>query len=269
VNTAVVTGGGRGMGRETARRLAQRGYQVLITDLDEAAAREAAEDVGGGAWAMAQDVVDADSHRAAAEAASERGPLKVWVNNAGILRTEKTWDHPDDDVRLIVDINVLGVIYGCRAAFDVMRADPHGCHIINMGSMSSFGPVPGLAVYGATKHAVLGFSESFAGDLRLSEIPIAVHVVCPDTVDTKMMRDLANNPEYALGFSGSHIYTAEEIADEIVRLLDTDRIILAMPRRRMWLARSTHLFPRAGLRLAKRIRDVGVKRQEIFNAANR
>ena len=218
---------------------------------------------------MAQDVRDPDSHRAAASAASERGPLKVWVNNAGVLRTEKTWDHPDDDVRLIVEINLLGVIFGCRAALEAMHGDARGGHIINMGSMSSFGPVPGLAVYGATKHGVLAFTESLQGDLRLAEIPITVHVVCPDTVDTKMMRDLANNPEYALGFSGSHIYTADEIADEIVKLLDGDRIILAMPRSRMWLARSAHLFPRAGLRIAKRIRDVGVKRQGKFNAAGR
>jgi len=61
VNTAVVTGAGRGMGRETARALAGRGYQVLVTDLNDAAARETAELIGNGAWAMQQDVRDAAS----------------------------------------------------------------------------------------------------------------------------------------------------------------------------------------------------------------
>jgi len=264
--TAVVTGAGRGMGRETARRLAARGYQVLVTDLNEESARETAQQIGGGAWAMAQDARDAASHRAVAEAALERGPLKVWVNNAGILRTEKAWDHPDDDVRLIVEANLLGVMWGARAAVDAMRADPADAHIINMASMAAFGPVPGLAVYGATKHGVLGFTESLAGDLRLADLPITVHAVCPDLVDTGMMREHADNPEYALGFSGYKIYTPEEIADQIVELLDGDRMILAIPRNRMVLARLTGLFPRAGLPVAKFIRAAGEKKRQKLNA---
>jgi NAD(P)-dependent dehydrogenase (short-subunit alcohol dehydrogenase family) len=267
VKTAVVTGAGRGMGRETARRLAARGYQVLVTDVNEASARETAEQIGGGAWARAQDVADPESHREAARAASERGRLEVWVNNAGVLRTEKAWDHPDADVRLIVEANLLGVMWGSRAAVEAMRDDPEGTHIVNMASMASFGPVPGLAVYGATKHGVLAFTESLQGDLRLSGIPIRLHAVCPDLVDTGMMREHAGNPEYALGFSGNKVYTPEEISDEIVKLLDSDRMILAIPRNRMWLARTTHLFPRAGLPLAKFIRALGERKRQKLTSA--
>ena len=146
MNTAVVTGAARGMGRETARRLAARGYQVLVTDLNEAGARETAELIRNRAWAMAQDVRDPESHRAVARSAAEKGPLKVWVNNAGVLKTEKVWSHSDDDVRLIVEVNLLATIWGARAALEAMRADPGGAHIINMASMASFGPVPGLGV---------------------------------------------------------------------------------------------------------------------------
>jgi NAD(P)-dependent dehydrogenase (short-subunit alcohol dehydrogenase family) len=255
------------MGRETARRLAARGYAVLVTDLNEAAAQETAEQIGGDAWAMAQDVRDPDSHRVAAKAAAERGPLKVWVNNAGILKTEKTWDHPDADVRLMVEANLLGVLWGARAAVEAMRGDPDGAHIINMASMAAFGPVPGLAVYGATKHGVLGFTESLQGDLRIAGLPIRVHAVCPDLVDTGMMREHADNPEYALGFSGAKIYTPEEIADEIVKLLDGDRIVLAIPRNRMWLARTAGTFPRTGLRIAKAVRAVGERKRKKFTAS--
>jgi NAD(P)-dependent dehydrogenase (short-subunit alcohol dehydrogenase family) len=261
-----VTGAGRGMGRETARRLAARGYQVLVTDLNESAAQETAELIGPGAWAMAQDVRDPDSHRAVASAAAERGPLKVWVNNAGILKTEKVWDHPDADVRLMVEANLMGVIWGARAAVEAMRADPAGAHIINMASMASFGPVPGLGVYGATKHGVLGFTESLQGDLLIAGLPIRVHAVCPDLVDTGMMREHAANPEYALGFSGTKIYTPEQISERIVELLDSDRIILAMPRNRMVQARITGIFPRAGLRIARAFLSVGGRKQKKFNA---
>jgi NAD(P)-dependent dehydrogenase (short-subunit alcohol dehydrogenase family) len=253
------------MGRETARRLAERGYAVLVTDLNEASARETAEQIGGGAWAMAQDVRDPDSHRQAAEAASERGSLKVWVNNAGILKTEKIWTHSDDDVRMTVEVNLLATMWGVRAALEVMRGDPDDCHIINMASMAAFGPVPGLGVYAATKHGVLGLTESLQGDLTLAALPIRAHAVCPDLVDTGMMREHAHNPEYALGFSGTKIYTPEEISHEIVKLLDTDKIILAIPRNRMVVARLAGAFPRAGLRTAKAFLSVGQKKQSKFN----
>src|SRR3954468_18508867 len=266
VNTAVVTGAGRGMGRETARRLAQRGYQVLVTDLNEASANETAELIGNGAWASAQDVRDPESHRRVAAAASARGPLKVWVNNAGILKTEKVWDHSDDDVRLMVEVNLLATMWGARAALEAMRADPAGCHVINMASMASFGPVPGLGVYAATKHGVVGLTESLQGDLTLAGLPIRVHAVCPDLVDTGMMREHAGNPEYALGFSGTRIYTPEEIADEIVKLLDSDKIVLSIPRNRMAVARMAGLFPRTGLRLTRAFRGVGARKQKKFNA---
>src|SRR3954449_5899411 len=254
------------MGRETARRLAARGFNVLVTDLNEAGAQETAEQIAGGAWAMAQDVRDADSHRAVAAAASERGPLKVWVNNAGVLKTEKVWDHSDADVKLMIEVNLLATLWGARAALDEMRTDPAGAHIINMASMASFGPVPGLGVYAATKHAVLGLTESLQGDLATAKSPIRVHAVCPDLVDTGMMREHAGNPEYALGFSGTKIYTPEEIADEIVKLLDSDKIVLSIPRNRMAVARMAGAFPRTGLRVAQAFLSVGQRKQKKFNA---
>jgi NAD(P)-dependent dehydrogenase (short-subunit alcohol dehydrogenase family) len=266
VNSAVVTGGGRGIGRETARRLAARGYQVLVTDVNETGAQETADQIGHGAWALAQDVRDPDSHRAVATAAAERGPLKVWVNNAGVLKTEKIWDHSDADVRLMVEVNLLATLWGARAALQVMRADPQDAHIVNMASMAAFGPVPGLGVYAATKHGVLGLTESLQGDLLLAGSSVRVHAVCPDLVDTGMMREHADNPEYALGFSGTKVYTPDEIADEIVRLLDSDRIVLSVPRNRMVVARMTGLFPRIGLRAASAFRGIGERKQKKFNA---
>jgi NAD(P)-dependent dehydrogenase (short-subunit alcohol dehydrogenase family) len=254
------------MGRATARRLAARGYQVLVTDVNEAGAQETADLIGNGAWAVAQDVRDAASHRAVAKAAAERGPLKVWVNNAGVLKTEKVWDHPDDDVRLMIEVNLLATVWGARAALEQMRADPTGAHIVNMASMASFGPVPGLGVYAATKHGVLGLTESLQGDIDLAGLPIRVHAVCPDLVDTGMMREHADNPEYALGFSGTKIYTPEEISDQLVKLLDSDKIVLSIPRNRMAVARISGLFPRTGLRVAKAIRGVGERKQRKFNA---
>jgi NAD(P)-dependent dehydrogenase (short-subunit alcohol dehydrogenase family) len=117
-----------------ALRLAARGYEVLVTDVDEAGAQATADAIGERAWAMQQDVRDPESHRAVARAAAERGPVEVWVNNAGVLRTEKTWEHSDDDVRLMVEANLLGVFWGARAAVDAMRSGrPHHQHGLDVG----------------------------------------------------------------------------------------------------------------------------------------
>ena len=227
--TAVVTGAARGIGREVAIRLAQRGYDVLVTDVNEAGAQETADAIGERAWAIAQDVRDVASHRAVAEAAAERGPVEVWVNNAGVLRTEKVWEHSDDDVRMIVEANLLGVIAGSRAAVEAMRAG--GGHLINLGSMSAFGPVPGLAVYGATKHGVVAFSESLQGDLDAAGIPIRVHAVCPDAVDTGMVSERVGDEDAAIIFSaGTKLLDPGEVADRMVALLDSKALVVPIPR---------------------------------------
>ncbi|MFL5896671.1 MAG: SDR family NAD(P)-dependent oxidoreductase [Thermoleophilaceae bacterium] len=269
MQTAVVTGAGRGIGREVARRLAQRGYAVLVTDVDEAGAQATADEIGGGAWAMAQDVREADSHRAAAKAATERGPLKVWVNNAGVMSNRNAWDHDDAEVKLHVDVNFYGVLWGSRAAVDAMRADPHDAHIINMASMSSFGPVPGLAVYGATKHAVLGFSESLGGDLHLADIPITVHAICPDTVDTGLVRENADRPEAALVFSAPRILSPDAVADRIVGVLDSGKLVLAIPGWRRFFAESTGWFPRLSLRLVRPIVNSGERKRQKAQTTGR
>jgi NAD(P)-dependent dehydrogenase (short-subunit alcohol dehydrogenase family) len=248
------------MGREIARRLAQRGYDVLATDVNFESAQETAELLGERVRAMALDVRDPEAHRAAAAAASARGPLRVWVNNAGILRTDKTWAHTDDEVRLMVEANLLGVVWGSRVAVEAMRSG--GGHIINMASMSSFGPVPGLAVYGATKHAVLGFSGSLQGDLEQAGIPIRVHAVCPDGVDTGMVRERQADPDSAIIFSAPRLLTPDEVAEQAVALLDSKKIVLAIPRNRAWLARTLAAFPRADLRMLALFRKAGERKRQ-------
>jgi NAD(P)-dependent dehydrogenase (short-subunit alcohol dehydrogenase family) len=262
---AVVTGAGRGIGREVAKGLGRRGYAVLATDVDEESARATAEAIDSGAWSMAQDVREPDGHRAAAAAAVERGRLEVWVNNAGVIRTQKVWDHSDDEVRLMAEANFLGVMWGSRAAVDAMRgqdADGAPRHLINMASMSSFGPVPGLAVYGATKHGVLGFSESLQGDLEDADLPIRVHAVCPDAVDTDMVLERRHDPESALIWSGPRLLSAEEVAEGIVGLLDSRRLVLVIPRWRGWLTRTIGWMPRAGLKLAGPLKRLGERQRQ-------
>jgi NAD(P)-dependent dehydrogenase (short-subunit alcohol dehydrogenase family) len=260
MNTAVVTGGGRGMGRLIAQRLSRRGYAVLVTDINAQAAEAAAREIGSSAWAMAQDVRNADSHRQVAKAAGERGPLKVWVNNAGVLKADTGWGHSDVDVALQVEVNLLGLMWGSRAAVEAMRDG--GGHIINLGSMSALTPTPGLAVYGATKMGVLGFSISLQGDLNHARIPVKVSVICPDAVETDMVKQVEGERDSALLFSSGKLLTPDRVADLAVGLLDDYKLVLVYPRSRGVLARIVAPFPELGLKILEQYRRLGERNRK-------
>jgi NAD(P)-dependent dehydrogenase (short-subunit alcohol dehydrogenase family) len=257
---AVVTGAGRGFGLEIARRLAGRGYEVLCTDIDERRAAQTAERVGG--FSLPLDVRDPEAHRAAARAAAERGSLEVWVGNAGVLRTVKAWEHSDEELRLLVEVNLLGVIYGSRAAIEAMRSGPgDNCHIINLASLSALGPAPGLAVYAATKHGVLGFTTSLQGDLRRAGIPITVHALCPDGADTDMLRERAGDEDSAIIWTAPRLLRAEEVAERAVGLLDSQELVAVMPRWRGWATRGTAMLGRHAMHAAAPLHALGRRRR--------
>lgn len=247
-DVAVVTGAGRGMGREVAQRLIARGWTVVVTDIDETAVHRTAADLGDRCVAMHHDVREADAHREAAARARELGRLTAWVNNAGVLRTGTLWEQDDATMAGTVEINLLGVIHGTRAALEVMRDHGAPADIVNMASMSAFGPLPGLAVYAASKAAVLSWTLTTAAELRLAKSPIRLHAVCPDGVQTDMVAENSHDRGSAMIFSGA-LLDAASVADEVVSLLGSKRIIRSIPRHRAAAARLTGLAPAATLPL--------------------
>lgn len=257
---AVVTGAGRGFGLEIARRLLGRGFIVLFTDVDEAAVADGARLLGPGAHGLVADAREASAHRETAAAARALGRVTVWVNNAGVARAAKIWEHPDADVELTVRVNLLGVMHGSRAAIEAMQPTGGG-HILNIASMSAFGPVPGLGVYAATKAGVHSFTTSLQGDLDLAGVPIRVHALCPDAADTRMVSDVAGEPEAALLFSGLGLLSAGKVADAALDLLDGRRIVKSMPVYRSGLVRFSNLVPTAGLLTLALFRRIGERRR--------
>lgn len=253
---AVVTGAGRGLGKEIAVRLAERGLMVLATDVVEEAAAETARACGAGAWSMAQDVRDFEAHRRVASAAVERGDLVCWVNNAGILHTGTDWDMAASSVVAQTEINFHGVVFGCRAAIEQMRQTGGG-DIINIASISSVIPAPGVAVYGATKHAVLGYSLSLSGELAAAELPIRISTLCPDAIDTAMTRDVSDREEADLLFSASKMLKPEAVAAEAVKLLDDPQLVHIVPPGRGFLAQLVRPFPRLNLRILRQFKKLG------------
>lgn len=252
---AVVTGAGRGLGKKIAERLARRGLHVVCTDIDEGAARVTAAVVDG--TGLGHDVRDPDGHRAVARAAGALGEVSMWVNNAGVLAVGDSWRVDDAAVRRMVDVNLLGVIWGCHAALGVIERGT----ILNIASMSALVPTPGLAVYGATKHAVLAYSLSLTGELRRTDRPITVSALCPDAIAGDMTGAVAHDASAALLFSSGTLLTLDEVAGEAVALLERPRLVRTLPAYRAALAHLLRPFPRLGLPLLDRFAKLGRRHQ--------
>jgi NAD(P)-dependent dehydrogenase (short-subunit alcohol dehydrogenase family) len=253
---AVVTGAGRGLGRAIAERLIRRGHHVVVTDIDEVGVRATAVGLGAAATAVTQDVRDPDSHRRVAAVAAGLGAVTLWINNAGVLTTGAAWAIDDDAIRREVDVNVLGVIWGCRAAIDAMTG---GGHIVNIASLAALVPAPGLAAYGATKHAVLGYTLGLAGELRGRRPRIDVSAVCPDVIDTEMVRAVADREASNILFSSKQLLTVDRVADRVLDVVARPRLVTTIPPVRAALAHVLRPFPAVGLRLLEGFARVGAR----------
>lgn len=254
-SVAVVTGAGRGLGRKIAERLARSGHHVVCTDIDEGAAQVTAAVVDG--TALKQDVRDPDGHRAVARAALEKGPITVWVNNAGVLNVGDCWAMDDTAVRRMVEVNLLGVIWGCHAAVDAMNAGT----ILNIASLSALVPTPGLAVYGATKHGVLGYSLSLAAELRRAKRALTVSTLLPDAIAGDMTSAVAHDAAASLLFSNTQL-TLDDVAEAATDMIARPRLIKTMPAYRAAMIHLLRPFPALGLPLLERFAAIGRKRQQ-------
>jgi NAD(P)-dependent dehydrogenase (short-subunit alcohol dehydrogenase family) len=184
---AVVTGAGSGIGRAIARELAGRGFVTVVTDVDEAAARTVAEEIGGDrAWSDRLDVTDASAAGRVADAVAQRhGRLDVWVSNAGISYMARFTDISEAELDRTLDVNLKGIFLCGQAAARTMRRLGRGGVIINTASMAGKqGRVPFLADYVASKFGVVGLTQAMAFELAADSI--RVNCVCPGYVATPM-----------------------------------------------------------------------------------
>ena len=196
MNNMLISGAASGIGAATARLFHARGWRVGLLDVDEGALAALAAELGG-AWHAPLDVVDAAAVQAAVAefCAQGGGQLRLLFNAAGILRTGAFVDIELEQHTRLVQINVLGVLNLCHAAFAYLKATP-GAQVINMGSASALYGVPQLASYSASKFAVRGLTEAL--ELEWREYGIRVGDLMPPFVDTPMVRSQAQRPAVML-----------------------------------------------------------------------
>lgn len=186
--TAFITGAASGIGLELVRECSAAGMKVMLADIDEDGLERAeAEllDVTKDIATVRCDVTDLESIRAAADATIARfGKIHFLVNNAGVFLEGGAGEIPLDKWRWVIDINFTSIVYGVEIFLPLIREHGEGGHILNTSSVAGFVGFAGLASYSATKHAVLGYSESIAGQLASENI--GVSVLCPGFVNTRI-----------------------------------------------------------------------------------
>jgi NAD(P)-dependent dehydrogenase (short-subunit alcohol dehydrogenase family) len=205
----VITGGARGIGLATAAALHNLGAKVAIGDIDEAKVKESGSDLGLDVYGKL-DVTDRDSFSDFLDQVQRQlGPIDVLVNNAGIMPVGRIVDEPDAVTRRILDINVYGVILGSKLAAQRMVPRGRG-HVINVASLAGELNVVGLATYCASKHAVIGFTDSARLEYRSTGVKFSM--VLPTFVNT----ELTAGTHGAKGFKNAE---PGQIADAIVGLI--------------------------------------------------
>lgn len=194
--TAFVTGGANGIGFALSQAFAEAGLNVVLADIEQGALTAAVErlrDFGSKVQGIICDVADPVSVENAAAKAFERfGQVHVLCNNAGVAGGSGIEDISVETWRWVVDVNLMGVVYGVRSFLPRMIAHGERCHIVNTASMAGLENDLGFSPYAATKFAVVSMSEGLAKQLR--PLRIGVTVLCPGFVQTQISESARNRP---------------------------------------------------------------------------
>ncbi|MDD9893863.1 MAG: SDR family NAD(P)-dependent oxidoreductase [Gammaproteobacteria bacterium] len=256
-----ITGAASGIGAAVAARALADGHELIATDANT---EMLAEKWGDKTTTYTLDVRDADAWENTLEdVETQHGPIDVLVNIAGVLRSGATGEIEADDVKFMMDVNVNGTIFGTNAMAKRMKQRQQG-HIINISSLASLYPVPGITVYSASKYAVRGFTLAAAADLL--PYNVAVTAVGPGAVNTAMLDQQRDDPNAALTFSGSRALAPEEIADAVLgHVLKKRPLDCYLPAADGWKGKLANVFPKMLFGQIEKLRKKGAAQYHSKN----
>ncbi|SLI88235.1 Probable oxidoreductase EphD [Mycobacteroides abscessus subsp. bolletii] len=223
----VVTGAGSGIGRETSLAFARQGARVVVADINHDTANETVgliEKLGGSAYPYALDVSDeAAVIGFADDVCAKHGVPDVLINNAGVGHGGRFFETSSTDFQRVLNINLGGVVHGCRA-FGPRMAERKSGHIVNISSAAAYTPIPEMGAYATSKAAVFMFSDVLRGELARDKVKVST--ICPGIVNTNIIRttqfsglspeDEAKRQQQGAGLYAKRGYGPEKVAKEIV-----------------------------------------------------
>ena len=261
--TVIITGGSLGVGAATAVRFADAGANLVLVARSKKTLERMAEKLRPKTRVetVSMDVTDtAACMNLFKKAEFEFGGIHILVNNAGFHERGPAENVAADDLGNIIDVNLKAPVILSRLAIPYLRKSGGGA-IINVGSLAGRTPVPGAATYSASKAGLRAFTLSLADELREAQIKVAV--LSPGPIDTGfIMSNIENVSD--LTFS-QPICTADEVADEIMKLCFNDKRERSMPPISGFLTTMTYLFPGFGRMMRPLLESRGrrVKRKLI------
>lgn len=250
--TAVVTGAASGIGYGIAQRALELEMQVVLADVEESALNRAtgelAERHGDRVECAVIDVSEADDWAHLKQVTGSRfGTTDVLFNNAGVsIPPRRTWEVTLADWQWLLDVNLWGVVLGLHTFLPEMVQRDQG-YVVNTASMSGLLPSPRMAPYAATKHAVVGLSETLFRDLDATDSGVGVSVICPGRVDTRIF-DAARNRKDRYGAGPERVartLSSEQLATQM-EPYEVGRLAFdAIEQRRFWVLTHPDLFAEA------------------------
>ncbi|HKY57116.1 MAG TPA: SDR family NAD(P)-dependent oxidoreductase [Aeromicrobium sp.] len=252
----LVTGGASGLGAALVEQFLKRGDRVLVTDL-----ADSSEAPAGASYLRLNVTSDADWDAARAWVETNWGGLDVLVNNAGIATGGRIDVVTLEEWQGVIDINLLGVVRGCRTFVPMMKTQNAG-HIVNTASLAGLVHPPAMASYTAVKAGVVAVSETLS--YELSPWNIAVSAVCPGFFRTNLASSLAGSDQAVDKVAARLIekspLTAPQIAAEVMKGIDARHMVIqpdAPGRRAVWTKKFARpLYDREQRRFAARIKAV-------------
>ncbi|GAA1869238.1 SDR family oxidoreductase [Brevibacterium marinum] len=212
-----ITGGARGIGAEIAAGFSAAGAQVAIGDIHLDEAQATGSRLGVRAYRL--DVADPESQKEFLTAvARDLGPVDIVVGNAGLMWVGPFEQEPDSAARAQIEVNLLGVINGIKAAAPAMVARGSG-HLITVASAGSILPTPGEATYAATKHGVLGYLKAVRAEMRGSGVRVTA--IMPGVVDTTLAAGTSSG--------AAKLLTPAEVARAVVKAAARPRFEVTVP----------------------------------------
>lgn len=198
--TAVITGGASGIGLAMAHRFGAAGMNLVLGDIEEAALDTATTDLSDAGYEVASmvlDVTDLDGIRAFEDFARERfGNVHVLCNNAGVGAGGPVADPNNLDLwKWTIDIDLWGVIYGCKVFLPAMIAHGEECHVVNTASMAGHVSAPMMGAYSIAKYGVVALSETLTQEMQITATKVGVSVLCPAFVQTRIASSDRNLPD--------------------------------------------------------------------------
>ncbi len=268
MRVVIITGASSGLGQHLVGVFLKKGFRVAASARNMDLLRQKAEEEKwpkNNLLLLRLDVTsESDWSDAVSDVLYKWKKIDILLNVSGYLQAGRVHEQNEEEIHKHIDTNVKGVMLGCRLLVRQMIQQRSG-HIINIASTAALSPISGLALYSASKFAVRAFSIALAKEVK--PLGVRVSVLCPDAIETPMLRKQENSPSAALTFSGGKILTVNNVSDTILKqFLDKKKVEYGLPKKRVFMAKVSNIFPESFEWVERYLRYKGRRIQQKRNS---